>query len=117
MRAFGGDREEEKHKDQMRMKAGEMWVVGARVEGAIKPACPPCSFATFIVAFLICMQRDLDGAPVGLSVVSADSVLTNAHSTDAQTHTHTHHLVKARETVPQPNHGVIQLKHSPNQQD
>lgn len=53
-------------------------------EGAIKPACPPCSFATFIVAFLICMQRDLDSAPVGLSVVSADSVVRK------NTHTHTH---------------------------
>lgn len=75
----GRKRERDIKREKEREREG-----GGRVEGAIKPACPPCSFATFIVAFLICMQRDLDGAPVGLSVVSADSVVRE------NTHTFTH---------------------------
>lgn len=70
---------------------GQRWREGEEDRGALKPACPPCCFATFIVAFLICMQRDLDSIPVGLSVVSADSVVrenTHMHAKPQNTDTH-----------------------------
>ena len=90
----------------MTSNPGGLWeeVGGGRMEGATKPAGPPCCFATFIVAFLICMQRDLDSIPVGLSVVSADSAVrenTHMHAKPQKTHTHNpplaHWLVEAKQ--------------------
>ena len=85
-----GKREKGREREMGRERRREREGVSEREKGrerrgererVIKTACPPCSFATFIVAFLICMQEDLDGSAQFLvSVVSADSPVRNSLS-------------------------------------